>query len=129
MKKNFPDEYKRFGGSDHKFGTLEYAISYVCDKFVTCDCLDHIALEVGGNGGKLKVGTNPTPKVGPKEEGEEGFAKEIRCFTCKTAGPKDKKMPSCGGCKSEHFCSRECQKFGWKLHKKRCQKIQKNLAK
>jgi len=38
-----------------------------------------------------------------------------QCVVCKTSTTK-----SCGKCQTSYFCSAECQKSGWKKHKKTC---------
>jgi hypothetical protein len=118
----FPDDYQTFGGSDHKFGSLEYCLGYVCKRYMSCDCFDHLALEVRDNNSKLKVGPYDA-----KKEAEEGG--EVRCFTCQGKGVEGKKMPSCSACKTVFFCGKECQRKGWKTHKKRCAEIQKEKKK
>ena len=39
------------------------------------------------------------------------------CHVCHKVA---RKMNSCASCKQAQFCSRECQKAGWKVHKPEC---------
>ncbi|KAK7690517.1 hypothetical protein QCA50_005615 [Cerrena zonata] len=45
------------------------------------------------------------------------------CVNCRvsTAGGNKVKIFSCAGCKTEYYCSRECQKADWRKHKSRCE--------
>lgn len=43
---------------------------------------------------------------------------------CTNKPPEGEKFMVCGGCKSQAYCSAECQKANWKLHKAAC----KNFA-
>lgn len=43
-----------------------------------------------------------------------------QCFTC---GACYELMTRCGGCHRVHFCSHECQRAGWKQHKRDCHKL------
>ena len=36
---------------------------------------------------------------------------------------KRKKLSKCSSCKIMHYCSVDCQKFDWKIHKFECQKF------
>lgn len=42
-----------------------------------------------------------------------------RCSNC---GTKEKKLMRCERCRTARYCSKECQKKHWKVHKKRCKK-------
>ena len=41
------------------------------------------------------------------------------CNSCKKDG-KRTEMKLCGGCKTVHYCNKECQLTAWKNHKKTC---------
>ena len=52
--------------------------------------------------------TKPTPRV---------------CFNCsKSQAELPDPLKRCAKCQSEHYCSRECQKADWKVHKMVCGK-------
>ena len=48
-----------------------------------------------------------------------------RCFNsqCKKVEDTLGDYSSCSACKSVFYCSRECQKGDWKMHKKVCQSL------
>jgi hypothetical protein len=49
---------------------------------------------------------------------------EPRCNKCKGGPPGEKwKLQLCGGCKTAHYCSRDCQKADWKEHKTICKDL------
>lgn len=49
----------------------------------------------------------------------------ICCTACrKTEGP----LHRCKGCYEVQYCSRKCQKKGWKTHKQQCKKLPKGNA-
>ena len=67
-------------------------------------------------------------KIDPKASGsnptngkEADTAKIMECHTCKI---KDGRMKSCGRCTKVFYCSTDCQKKDWPLHKKDCQNIE-----
>lgn len=39
---------------------------------------------------------------------------------CQYCFKTDEKLSKCSGCKVVHYCSKECQKQGWKIHKVYC---------
>lgn len=44
-----------------------------------------------------------------------------KCASCNTlATDPEKALKPCAKCQSVHYCSRDCQKKDWKLHKKMC---------
>ncbi|KAL0486667.1 N-lysine methyltransferase [Acrasis kona] len=50
------------------------------------------------------------------DEEEESNAQKINCGCC----GKSEKLMKCSGCKREFYCSQECQKKMWALHKQVC---------
>ena len=46
------------------------------------------------------------------------FGQQPRCFFCKT---ETSNLKICSKCKSVSYCSRDCQRQDWKLHKKYCE--------
>jgi len=49
------------------------------------------------------------------------------CTTCKSSSSKEEggELKCCGGCKTTFYCSRDCQKADWKMHKKTCTRASK----
>lgn len=57
------------------------------------------------------------------------MADEILCCeTCKKTESEAPNLKVCAKCKGTRYCSRECQKAGWKTHKKICVRIAQNAA-
>jgi len=53
-----------------------------------------------------------------KREIEREFYKSIKfCNSCQRPGEWKKR---CGRCKEAYYCSRECQKWAWPVHKQHC---------
>ena len=53
-----------------------------------------------------------------KREIEREFYKSIKfCNSCQRPGEWKKR---CGRCKEAYYCSRECQRWAWPVHKKHC---------
>ena len=53
-----------------------------------------------------------------KREIEREFYASIKfCNSCQRPGEWKKR---CGRCKEAYYCSRECQKWAWPVHKKHC---------
>jgi len=42
------------------------------------------------------------------------------CVTCMKAVPEVAKLKSCKACRSVYYCSKECQRAHWPLHKREC---------
>lgn len=42
---------------------------------------------------------------------------EYMCAKCRVGQPR---MQKCSGCRTVHYCSKECQKLDWKRHKGTC---------
>jgi len=42
------------------------------------------------------------------------------CSNCKKGETEDHKMDACGRCKVTYYCSKECQRKDWPVHKKFC---------
>lgn len=47
--------------------------------------------------------------------------RDIMTHTCAACGEKNPSK-KCGNCKGVGYCSRECQKAHWPIHKKTCKK-------
>lgn len=43
-----------------------------------------------------------------------------KCGHCQTAEAPPFKFKACGRCRTIHYCSLECQKLSWKVHKLEC---------
>ncbi|KAJ7044717.1 hypothetical protein C8F04DRAFT_1249973 [Mycena alexandri] len=43
-----------------------------------------------------------------------------RCYECNNSGPADTKLRTCSRCRVARYCSPECQRKNWKLHKLSC---------
>ena len=44
------------------------------------------------------------------------------CATCKKTGSEAENLKRCAKCQTTYYCSRDCQKADWKVHKKVCSK-------
>ncbi|CAD0085478.1 unnamed protein product [Aureobasidium vineae] len=53
------------------------------------------------------------------------------CAQCKKLeeDPEDKPLKACTTCKSVYYCSRECTKAHYKVHKKECAKLAQEYSK
>ena len=49
----------------------------------------------------------------------------LTCVSCASCGTFAHKMPTCAGCGSVSYCSRECQKANWPQHKDKCNEAKK----
>lgn len=49
--------------------------------------------------------------------------KELTCGMCLSPAKDGEKLKLCANCGTARYCSTECQKKGWKLHKPECEKI------
>ena len=68
----------------------------------------------------LKDETNSGTEGGvakPEHRGREGGRSKGKCTNC---GQSSDHMKKCAGCGKPRYCSRECQKQHWKLHKPEC---------
>ena len=45
------------------------------------------------------------------------------CSSCGSFGSADMPLLICTGCRAKYYCSRNCQKIGWNLHKSECKLI------
>lgn len=50
---------------------------------------------------------------------------DLFCSECFKAPEVQGKLFNCTACNFVNYCSKECQKMGWKLHKAECQRLQK----
>jgi len=56
--------------------------------------------------------------------GGENSGKERRCANCqKKEDEKENKFKFCSSCRMACYCTPQCQKMGWKAHKKVCHKL------
>lgn len=46
------------------------------------------------------------------------------CTGCGKAGAADAPLQVCAGCRADKYCSRECQRADWKVHKGVCRALQ-----
>ncbi len=64
---------------------------------------------------------------GMKKYGQPYTAQENKLLlyngSCKACGEENAKMYKCSVCLVTRYCSRECQKFDWKVHKLACKTI------
>jgi hypothetical protein len=98
--------YKRGGDGKRDVGTLEQLADKICA---------HLKLPKGS----IEV-TEGNAK--PKHEGVVlGAIGAVRktCGGCATSEAKKR----CGACQMQFYCSVECQRAHWKVHKKTCPKI------
>lgn len=49
--------------------------------------------------------------------------KQDKCENCGKTAPDGKTFNECAGCHEARYCSRECQKKGWGLHKEQCKTL------
>ena len=76
----------------------------------------------------VNLGQRLKPLVGPGGPSASALNSGVlfnMCLWCnKTEKDDGSKLAECPGCKSAHYCSKECQKRDWKTHKVQCKKIQ-----
>jgi hypothetical protein len=67
------------------------------------------------------------------EKGKEGPAQgynhmfepsKPKCELCRNTAKGEVKLKTCTACKSVKYCSRECQRAHWKVHKPACKAAQ-----
>jgi hypothetical protein len=57
------------------------------------------------------------------------YRKELDALTtCSYCGNMEEKMPKCGGCGKNYYCSKVCQKKDWPIHKDECKKVREFLG-
>lgn len=68
----------------------------------------------------LELAYNKEPKKieSTAKKGEVSTSADKSCAQCATSSCTKR----CGGCKKVHYCSADCQKAHWKIHKKTCTK-------
>ena len=59
---------------------------------------------------------------------ESLFVYNLKDRVCAGCGKVQKKMNKCGGCKTIHYCSADCQKKDYKYHKSCCKNIKSESA-
>lgn len=60
------------------------------------------------------------PQMAEVIQNGRGERKEGNCTTCGRSPKGEKTFPACAKCKKARYCSQECQKVDWKMHKKTC---------
>lgn len=81
-----------------------------------------LALQSNDPGFTRSIVEQKTTKQLSKEVIQSNYQNSIRCMNSQ-CGKKPEvgvKFKSCGVCKIFHYCSVECQKAHWKLHKSQC---------
>jgi hypothetical protein len=63
--------------------------------------------------------TSPSPSLSTSD------TTNIHCAKCYKKESKTMKLSICSGCHDVHYCSRECQRLDWPVHKKLCKRMQK----
>lgn len=76
------------------------------------------SLKAAGGLRKVDLGDGTTAKANP-------LTGDVALFSCGLCGALAAKMPTCAGCGSVRYCSRECQESNWSQHKIRCREIKK----
>ena len=54
--------------------------------------------------------------------------REKKCANCHTLETTDLALKPCNKCQTTLYCSRDCQKAGWKHHKKECPSLAQTYA-
>ena len=52
--------------------------------------------------------------------GYRHMERDKKCFACGSYGGEEGKLLKCSGCLCVFYCSKECQKSNWKIHKEQC---------
>ena len=47
-------------------------------------------------------------------------ANQLRAMSCAQCGATGVKLAACSTCRLAHYCSRACQRAGWKAHRPQC---------
>lgn len=69
---------------------------------------------------QAKTITEIPPKIAKKEESAEPTTKKKPRHRCANCGEKTAVIKKCADCGTVKYCSRECQKQHWKVHKVDC---------
>lgn len=70
--------------------------------------------------------SNPPQEEAPAQ-GEDPTEAEY-CAKCQKESTKDHPLNSCSKCKTTLYCTRDCRKADWKLHKKNCARLAQDRA-
>lgn len=90
-------------------------------RVVLSDLFDHTIRNLAHN-----VELNKAHCLAMEPEQEKSSAQCAQCGALQkfSSDNPDGKLMMCSACRSVEYCSRECQKKGWKMHKLDCKKIQ-----
>lgn len=69
--------------------------------------------------------TDPDPNIQPQASMQQTLLSftTLQCAQCQTFSPPE--LQQCSRCRMAHYCSRECQKQDYDLHKKCCKRLRK----
>ncbi|KAI9906103.1 hypothetical protein PsorP6_014258 [Peronosclerospora sorghi] len=71
---------------------------------------------------------DPTGVTHPSEEDTVFWFKETKGKTCDQCHAPCEKLSRCAKCRDAEYCSRECQKAAWSLHKRLCGKTPEQIS-
>ena len=71
--------------------------------------------------------TDEQTRESPKIAEEKPTAACNKKYACANCGVKDREMKKCADCGEVKYCSQECQKKNWKVHKRTCKKTSSTL--
>ena len=71
-------------------------------------------------------------KGGTTQPGEtsnsNSMTQQDQCASCHALESVDRQLKPCNKCQTTLYCSRDCQKTGWKHHKKECPSLAQSYA-
>ncbi|KAG6617383.1 calcium-binding atopy-related autoantigen-like protein [Phytophthora cinnamomi] len=71
---------------------------------------------------------DPKGVTHPSEDDTMFWFKETKGKTCDQCHAPSEKLSKCARCRDAVYCSRECQKAAWKLHKRLCGKTPEEIS-
>ncbi|GMF33189.1 unnamed protein product [Phytophthora fragariaefolia] len=71
---------------------------------------------------------DPKGVTHPSEDDTMFWFKETKGKTCDQCHAPSEKLSKCSRCRDALYCSRECQKAAWKLHKRLCGKTPEEIS-